>query len=75
MTDSNIEKTLINVEIEHTKHARKRNCTTKRPKIYGKFKDGTVVELADIKESGVGFNGYAPYYRVLAAINREEGRV
>lgn len=46
----------------------------KRPKIYGKFKDGAVVELADIKESGKGFNDYPPFYMVLAAINREEGR-
>lgn len=45
----------------------------KRPKIYGKFKDGAVVELADIKESGKGFNDYPPFYMVLAAINREEG--
>lgn len=67
--DSIIEKTLINGEIEHTKHVRKRNCTTKRPKIYGKFKDGTVVELADVKESGRGFSDYHPFYRVLAAIN------
>ncbi|MBU5242837.1 hypothetical protein [Lactococcus lactis] len=74
MTDSNIEKTLINGEIEHLKHVRKRNCTTKTPKMYGKFKDGSIVELEDIKSSGVGFNGYTPYYRVLAAINREEGR-
>lgn len=48
---------------------------TKRPKIYGKFKDGVVVELADIKESGKGFNDYPPFYMVLAAINREEGRI
>ena len=34
----------------------------KRPKIYGKFKDGAVVELADIKESGKGFNDYPPFY-------------
>ncbi len=74
MTDSNIEKMLLNRESEQPKHVRKRNCTTKRPKIYGEFKDGSIVELADIKSSGVGFNGYALYYRVLAAINRDEGR-
>ena len=34
MTDSNIEKTLINGEIEHPKQIGKRNFTTKRPKIY-----------------------------------------
>ena len=38
MTDSNIEKTLINGEIEHLKNVRKRNCTTKTPKMYVNFK-------------------------------------
>ncbi|UXD81288.1 hypothetical protein D2950_032 [Lactococcus phage D2950] len=47
---------------------------TKRPKIYGKWKDGTVVEYADIKKSGKCFNGYNPLYMILADINREEGR-
>lgn len=32
MTDSNIEKTLINEEIEQTKQVIKRNYTTKRTK-------------------------------------------
>lgn len=47
----------------------------KRPKIYGKWKDGTVVEYADIKKSGKGFNGYNTLYMILADINREEGRI
>lgn len=75
MTDSNIEKTLINGEIEHPKQIGKRNFTTKRPEIYGKWKDGTVVEYADIKKSGKGFNGYNTLYMILADINREEGRI
>lgn|GEM_PF-1907960 len=75
MTDSNIEKTLINGEIEHPKQIGKKNFTTKRPKIYGKSKDGTVVEYADIKKSGKCFNGYNPLYMILADINREEGRI
>ena len=72
MTDSNIEKTLINGEIEHPKQIGKRNH---HDGIYGKWKDGTVVEYADIKKSGKGFNGYNTLYMILADINREEGRI
>ena len=75
MTGSNVEKRVRNRDIEKPKQIRKRNFTTKRPKIYGKWKDGTVVEYADIKKSGKGFNGYNPLYMILADINREEGRV
>ncbi|KSU23179.1 hypothetical protein [Lactococcus lactis] len=74
MTGSNVEKRMLNRENEQPKQIRKRNFTTKRPKIYGKWKDGTVVEYADIKKSGKGFNGYNPLYMILADINREEGR-
>ncbi|MGF2048995.1 hypothetical protein ACQUET_09735 [Lactococcus lactis] len=74
MTGSNVEKRMLNRKIEQPNQIRKRNFTTKRPKIYGKWKDGTVVEYADIKKSGKGFNGYNPLYMILADINREEGR-